>query len=336
MLGLLVALAILVAVGVSLTSRSGSVPASNDTRLATSPATSTKPNPTTSTKPGPATSIQTNAGTLFGSTLEREPGYGSGPSLTPLEVTIGTPQAVRLFYGELPESWQAIGSVVGEIPVVVSFKASPLDVISGRYDVQLKEWFLTAPRDRPTWWIYYHEPEDQIESGEFTAQEFKLAWQHISELARLADNSQLQSTVVLMCWTLNPASGRDWHDYVAPGTMDTLAWDCYNSGSADGLYKAPDLLLGVTVAASAEAGARWGVAEFGSALAPGDDGRRRARWLSEVGAFCIRHQAAFATYFNVDRGDSYVLRDAPSQAALRDLMSVVGSPQASPSSTLPR
>ena len=39
----------------------------------------------------------------------------------------------------------------------------------------------------------------------------------------------LHSTLILMCYTMNPASGRDWHNYyVDAATQSMLAFDCYN------------------------------------------------------------------------------------------------------------
>ena len=90
------------------------------------------------------------------------------------------------------------------------------------------------------YWTYYHEPEDNIEAGAFTAAQYRAAWQRISSLALRANNPRLHATLILMCYTLTPASGRSFADYY-PGDayIDVLAWDCYNQVWAKGQYIAP-------------------------------------------------------------------------------------------------
>ena len=64
----------------------------------------------------------------------------------------GGMEVVRVFYPGLPSKWPGRAGEVGG-SVVVSFKANPSDVLAGRHDAYLAEWFRTAPRDRDIWWI---------------------------------------------------------------------------------------------------------------------------------------------------------------------------------------
>lgn len=259
--------------------------------------------------------------TIFGTTLPHSVILRGPKALSHTQSVLGEPAVFRLYNQRLPDSWRVVNSVVDHTPVVVSFKAAPAKILSGRHDERLRRWFMSAPRDRSTWWVYYHEPENEVENGAFTADEFRMAWQHVAQLAASAHNHNLHATVVLMCWTVDRASGRNWLDYVTPGTVDVLAWDCYNHGWTQGVYAVPDLLLTKAVRASNQAGAGWGLAEWGSLPAVGDnDGRRRGEWVLDIGAFCVRERAAFATYFNVVHGRDYVLRDSASKTALRELM----------------
>jgi hypothetical protein len=63
----------------------------------------------------------------------------------------------------------------------------------------------------------------------FTAQQFRQAWQRIAGLAMQANNARLRATLILMGWSVDSASGRNWRDYY-PGRqyVDVLGWDLYN------------------------------------------------------------------------------------------------------------
>ena len=58
-------------------------------------------------------------------------------------------------------------------PLVVSFRLRPSKVLAGEFDEELTAWFRCRPRDRDTYWVYYHEPEDETERGTFTAEAFQ-------------------------------------------------------------------------------------------------------------------------------------------------------------------
>jgi hypothetical protein len=273
---------------------------------------------------GPDTSL---AGpTLFGVTLSTASGQSSKQVLDAAEQSYGTPQALRIYDAGLPRPWASLPTAITSIPDVVSFKADPALVVEGRYDTALSTWFGSAPRDHPTYWAYFHEPEDQVDAGHFTAEQFREAWQHIATLAAGADNPELRSSVILMCWTVNPASGRDWRDYVTPGTVDVLAWDCYNHGAKNGYYQSPATMVAAAVAASHEASAQWGIAELGSLLVAGDDGAARSAWLLRVAEYARQNGAAFLTYFDSTVGGDYSLDDAPSRDAFRSLLANSPSP----------
>jgi hypothetical protein len=117
----------------------------------------------------------------------------------------------------------------GDLPLVVSFKGRPLDIRSGADDLMFTEWFAQAPRDRDIYWSFYHEPEDNIADGDFTAADYRAAFQRLAELAAKAGNPRLHATLILSGWTLDQRSKRTWTDYY-PGSeaIDVVAWDIYN------------------------------------------------------------------------------------------------------------
>ena len=260
--------------------------------------------------------------TLFGSTVWQAPGETPADALQRVDGTYGPIDVARLYSEGLPPSWADLETEVGDRPLVVSFKAPPATVLSGAVDDELETWFAEAPVDRDTWWVYYHEPEDDVEAGAFSAADFRAAWTHVAKLAEQADNPRLHATVVLMCWTVAPESGRDWHDYAPPADLvEVLAWDCYAHGDTADSYVPPDQLLGPAVAAADELGVAWGIGETGARVAPGEDSAGRAEWLTDLGAYAREHDARFVTYFDSPGNGNFQLEDTTSIDAWAELVS---------------
>ncbi len=279
-------------------------------------------NPTTPPEPSPPEhSAPPTPPTLFGTGLDQSGGVSLEAAFDRSVDAYGRPDVARVFNAGLPPWWGTLSDSVDDTPVVVSFKVPPATVLSGAVDGRLRAWFASAPTNRDTYWIYYHEPEDEIAAGHFTSQQFVDAWERLAALAAQAHNPRLQSTVVLMCWTLAPESGRRWQDYVpAAGLVDVLAWDCYNHGARDGAYLDPETLLGDSVQVSRQVGAQWALSELGSRVAVGDDGTGRAVWLRAVGDYVARQGAAFVTYFDGTVGGDFRLSDAASARAWAGLV----------------
>ncbi|UYM06551.1 hypothetical protein [Solicola gregarius] len=258
--------------------------------------------------------------TQFGTTVRVRGGESDASAVERLHREVGTPPIVRLFSSTLPAPWPRLTDIAGSADIVVSFKIAPSEVLAGAADTYLREWFASAPTDRDIYWVYFHEPEDDIERGAFSAREYSRASDRIARIAATADNPRLINTVVLMCWTVGGDTQRRVASYLAAEPPDVLAWDCYNAAARDGEYASPDSLFKESVAASKRVGAKWAIAEFGSPLVGHDDGDRRARWLHAVAAYAEQHQAEFVTYFNSTVGGDFELTDQPSQQAWRAIM----------------
>jgi hypothetical protein len=232
--------------------------------------------------------------------------------------TIGTAAAIRVFYPGLPQAWPGrAGSV--DRDVIVSFKANPTAVISGEYDDRLRSWFATAPRDRLVFWSYFHEPEDDIERGSFTAAQYRAAWTRIAKLADEAHNPQLRATLILMAWSVNKASGRTWTDYYPGGdVIDVIGWDAYNTAAKkkQPAYASPAAIYDPPAAAARAVGKPFGFAEWGSILLPGDSGADRAAWVRASTSHQAKIGAVFSTYFDSAVGGDFRLTDEASRRAM--------------------
>lgn len=255
---------------------------------------------------------------MFGGTVFRNDGESFAEGYDRVMHTYGGLDAIRMFYPGLPASWDRIRANVGRTPVVVSFKADLGDIVAGRHDDHFTRWFKQAPTHRPTHWSLWHEPEDDG----VDAREYRRAWRHLKVLSRKADNPRLKSTLILMCWTLDDASGRRWRTwYPGDATIHTLAFDCYNTGRKNGVYKRPADILRPVARVARRTDNQWGIGEFGSTVIASDGGTAgRARWLRRYASYVERHGGQFATYFDSHVGYDYRLHDSPSRRAWRSVV----------------
>lgn len=264
-----------------------------------------------------------SAPTLFGSSIHQNPGESFTAAYQRRVAEFGALPVDRVYYSGLPKAWPG-NAGYGSGAVVVSFKASPQQVLTGAYDATLANWFATAPTTKAIYWTYFHEPENDVERGAFTPAQFTAAYQRISALADRAHKPNLHATLILMCYTLSPYSHRSFASYY-PGSaaVDVLGWDCYNQSWKKGAYADAASMFANVLSTSASTGKPFGVAEFGSQLIAGDSsGAGRAAWLKASGSYLAAHHAAFVTYFDSPVSNDYRLRDAASIAAWRSVVAL--------------
>lgn len=256
------------------------------------------------------------SGTRFGTSNYVADGETAAEAFQWRVRAFGQPGVVRVYSAGMPTPWSSLERVYGSTPLHLSFKADPRAILTGTHDAALRSWFANAPRDRETAWTYFHEPEDDIRPGSFTHAEYRAAWARIARLADEAANPQLRATLVLMCWTLDPHSGRRWTDFYQPEAIDVLGWDCYDAPG--GGYVEPAALFGPAAATARAAGRPWLVAEWG-ALVESGNASGRATWIRRVAQYLSDQDALSATYWDaeVPGGGDYRVRDAAGMEALR-------------------
>ena len=224
-----------------------------------------------------------------------------------------------------PEHWTddpTLAALGGSSKVVYTFKGDATAAARGDYDQQVTSFLSSRPKGLKVWFGFYHEPEDQVEAGTFTAAQYVAATAH---LAPVIDAAGGVSTTILMGYTLMPGSGRDWHDYYSPA-VDVIAWDVYNTGvkRADPIYKPVSAVMDPILEVQKETGKPFGIAEFGSQCIVSDpDCTGRAAWVAALGQAFKQDGAQFATYFDqkgVRGGPDYRLEDPPSSQAYRALI----------------
>jgi hypothetical protein len=213
------------------------------------------------------------------------------------------PSVVRTFLDSPSANWDwSTNSDLNRGKAInVSFKLAPGGVIAGTYDAKLRTFFQTAPAAFPVWWTFYHEPEDNIANGEFTAAQYKQAWQHVWTITQesTVKKANIKSALVLGDWTLDPSSGRDWKTYY-PGNayVDVMSWDLYNFGEndtnagndqliADHLVRRPSL------AVTQAQGKPYAISELGY-----NDAATRPAFLTDLAHWAVDNHLVYLTYFD--------------------------------------
>jgi hypothetical protein len=260
----------------------------------------------------PVAATNTSTDTLLGVNA-------TNPSqLTRRTAQFGHLPILRVYYTGMPDPdlWTTGVQGLNHSAVVVSFRSPPSTVLSGADDAALARFFDSAPTGYPIYYSYYHEPEPFVETGTFTLAQYKAAWTHIAAIADAADNPYLKSTLILMNWDLDPASGIDWKDYLPGGhVISVLGWDAYPAGTvhdSDPQPTPPTAFMCAAEAASREVGLPFGFAEF--ALGTQTD---RPQWLAQVASYLRQTGALFGILFDSTGYPWMELTDIPSIRAWR-------------------
>jgi hypothetical protein len=245
-----------------------------------------------------------------------------------------------MYFRALPDAnaWTTDATGINKSAVVVSFNGAPGSILSGADNSTLSHFFDTAPAGHAIYYSYYPEPEQYIASGQFSMSDYRAAWAHIVSLADAAHNPYLHSTLILTNWDLNPASGRNWKNYLpGGGVISTLGWDAYPAGTVQDNNPQPTPpadFMGPAVAASRSVGLPFGFAEFALGTPSG-----RPAWLAEVASYMTSVGALFGTLFNSPGYPWTVLNDAASISAWRSIVAKsaenipVSGPVSSPTPT---
>ena len=284
------------------------------------------PSPSISGAPSAASGVH-GIGTLFGVSLPRGQASGQVAALDRLKQQFGGLPVARVFAPGLPSpTWAddpTLAALGSGTAVVYSFRGDPAAAAAGQFDAAVSALLASRPPGVKVWMAFYHEPEDQVANGVFTAEQFRAATAHLAPVIR---SGGAIPTSILQEYTLQTASGRNWRDFFSP-SIDLLAWDAYNVEAKRGTptYKPAEQFVAPVLAVAKEIGKPFAWAEFGSPCISTDPScARRADWLHSVGQAFRDSGAQFATYWNrktTDGSIDYSLSDGPSITAFRKLVS---------------
>lgn len=258
------------------------------------------------------------------------------------------PELSRWYFSSLPTSWPQFGSAQS----VISFKlpnVPKLDaagnvvkdsrgdtvyvpdvagLLAGKYDAQLNGWLDKCPADsRPKWVIFWHEPEDEIRDGKFTAAQLRAAVAYVKSLidAKNTPARRIKVGICLMEWTLEPASGRNVNDYLPNVALDFIGWDAYPADRADqdlpNLDRTRAAFTKCRDATKAAGVPVWLILETGTrkldpAMTDADYDTRQATWISKAIPIADELGARGLTYFDSTVGGDFTIKGPKAKAAM--------------------
>lgn len=169
---------------------------------------------------------------------------------------------------------------------------------------------------------FFHEPEDNIEGGEFTAatyiNNFRAFSNALQDVADIAWN--------VMAWTWNPSSGRDPLTYW-PGDqyVDIVAADGYQRDDATYPFTTWPSIFDPVAAFAATHGKRFAIYEYGvesGTTQPGVTSEERAQSLRDFRAWATdRPELDMALYWESQTTNDYQFRNDPIvRAAYQEMM----------------
>jgi hypothetical protein len=234
--------------------------------------------------------------------------------------TAKAPRVVRVFFpGAFPATWgdnRLLRAVPASTTVVLSFKAGSAAALTA--------FLRSRPKGQPVYASYWHEPENEIEAGMFTAAQYRRAWQAYGPAIRAAGGKPvliLTLTTALGEAPSQPtpstgsrpvntwskparnapavASRRNWRDYYPGDAVDMIAWDGYNPArkkKPPGYTNYETQVIPRFTAIAAQSGKPWGMGEFGSPVV-GTDARRVA-WVTSVRRSLVKHGAVWACWWD--------------------------------------
>jgi hypothetical protein len=252
-------------------------------RLQSSESTTGAPSLSVTWKPAPIV-----AGTLFGSSINNTSDVARLGSSTMFKhpVYVG-----RVFFSGAPPAKWSDSALLASLPAgsaaVVSWKSgSP---------AQVQAFLASRPAGMKVWASWYHEPEDNFTTAAAQAS-YRATWATYGPAIRRAN---AVPTLILMRYTLQASSGRNWHNYYSAGSVDSISWDAYNPGMKHhpATYIDPPSLIAPIVRVANETHLQWGLAESGSPIA--DTSAGRAAWTLKLATALRSSGAKFACWWDV-------------------------------------
>jgi hypothetical protein len=187
----------------------------------------------------------------------------------------------------------------------------PAEVAAGSWDTRISAFVATTPRNSIL--SIWHEPEQEIEQGVFTAAAFRdmmVRYKGLVGAQNLRDGGTRLVSVVLMVSTFTGFNGRTPETYW-PGSSgaDLISVDAYGSPSGTNTTRAPigytdgrnwktaDALLSPVYSFAVSKGAQWGVSEFGY-LVDVNNPTRKAQTITDGVAYARSHGAVMFEYYD--------------------------------------
>ena len=171
---------------------------------------------------------------------------------------------------------QNLASVINDY----SFQIPPAELVAGKWDARLASFLATTPRNVVL--TNHHEPEQEIEAGQFTFEQFRAAQLRLDDLVdaqNVRDGGTRKVSVILMISTFTGFQGRNAANYWPTtardgGTGDVISADVDNAPHGTGTtvplgyttgtnWKTPAALVRPVLSFARLHSTDWAISELG-------------------------------------------------------------------------
>jgi hypothetical protein len=221
------------------------------------------------------------------------------------------PLDIRHHYWQAPPwSWSSAAQDEGRNATIGSVKV-PGSITDASFKTELRSLLNGVPSTHTFYLIVYHEPEDEISSGQFTAARY-IQWQVMARAIIDDLNTKREEPLklvgTLMAYTTQKVSGLDIDTYRPPdGTWDALGWDGYDtkfhhtgvSESAQEIFDNP-VSSTYPKGGAIQTNERWNLPFLIIETGTPSNNPNRVDWINAACKFAQDHDAMVFTYWNND------------------------------------
>ncbi|MDX9882951.1 MAG: hypothetical protein RBS73_12885 [Prolixibacteraceae bacterium] len=200
----------------------------------------------------------------------------------------------------------AMAEDVGNCPVSIgSFKPDWTETVNGSNNEAIKKFIQSIPDDRVVYLVFYHEPEDNVNSRN-TSDVLLQAFARFVNMVLTSGKTNIHPCFVLMTWTFKPQSGRNPEDfnmgkYLKPEQLSKVV------AGLDGYADDPSVSAQQIFEANVNRMKTWGFTRFGifetGAHASPTDASARSKWVEGLGQWVkSRNDIELVSWFNNGNG----------------------------------
>jgi hypothetical protein len=225
--------------------------------------------------------------------------------------------------GVFPATFAASSAAIdsGVREAIWSFKPDCTTFASGGNDAWFNSFLDSIPSGQKVIFVLYHEPEDEISSGDFTLSAWQGANNHMGQLVHAKNRPELRTAIVMKGpWDFTPSNPAYYTEYWDSGfatSIDYIGLDPYSFGGVVNLADIPYFHDSLS----------WAIAKNKPILFPEfgcDDGgtaNLKADWLQNAYQLGLSAGLYAMCYFdyNLEAGRSVKLTTSQSITAFADI-----------------
>lgn len=232
-------------------------------------------------------------------------------SFSSLESSVGTLYIRRSYAasGSFPATYAASNAGIdsGVRESIWSFKPTPSDFAAGTNDSWFNSFLDSIPSGQKVIFMLWHEPENEINTSQFTLADWKLANNHMGSLVHAKGRPELRTAICLLgSWDFDPSSPYHTWDFWDSGFEDAIDYIGFDPYTSDGNF------IDVSADTYFQNAMTWATTthnkpvilpEFGAI--DNVDATKKATWITNTYNYAVSHNIYSICYFDIDMDASH-------------------------------